>query len=194
MKHVSLFVQIAIVVALAMLVALLPTGAFARETSASASANEAGASGTPIVRVFTPKDTRADKLADYLTMHNSPLAPYAGRMVQKADEYNLDWRLVAAISGVESTFGKNLPAASYNAYGWNGGNFYFKNWEDGIDTVSKTLRENYIDRLGADSVHEIARIYCPPSKTWAFKVLYFMNKIADGPKAQDATLALKLTI
>ena len=102
--------------------------------------------------------------------------------------------MVAAISGVESTFGKNLPSQSYNAYGWNGGNFAFKDWEDGITTVSKTLKEKYVAR-GADTVSEISYIYCPPSSgSWAYKVNYFMQQITLGPKVKDATLALKLTI
>lgn len=157
-------------------------------------AKEAGSSAIPVSRVSKAQDNRTQQLQAYLTSHNSPLAPYAKVFVAKADEYQLDWRLVPAISGVESTFGKNLPRNSYNAYGWNGGNFTFKNWEDGIDTVSKTLRVNYIDKRGADTVWEIASIYAPPSTTWAGKVNYFMEKIAQGPKSKRASLALTLAI
>lgn len=155
--------------------------------------NEAGPSATPKSRDVVIDD-RADRLEEYLTFHNSPLAPYAEIFVAKADEYQLDWRLVASISGVESTFGKHLPKNSYNAYGWNGGNFYFKSWEDGIDTVSRTLRQKYINKWGADTVWEIAPYYAHPSKTWAYNVNFFMEKIAKGPKPKNATQALKLTI
>ena len=155
-------------------------------------AQEAGSSAIPVDRVVAV-DERADRLKTYLASHNSPLTEYAGVFVAKADEYNLDWKLVASIAGVESTFGKKIPSNSYNAYGWNGGRFYFKNWEDGIETVSKTLGTKYVAR-GADTVWEIGPIYAPPSTTWAGKVAYFMNQIEKGPKLKNPTLALELTI
>ena len=171
-----------------------PSFGLAKEASeADPPSREAGASGTPIERIKTT-DERVEKLKTYLASYNSPLTPYAKVFVQKADQYELDWRLVASISGVESTFGKRLPSNSYNAYGWNGGNFYFKDWEDGIDTVSKTLREKYADKWAADTPYEIAPYYAPPSKTWAGNVDYFMRKIAEGPKQKNPTLELKLTI
>jgi hypothetical protein len=87
---------------------------------------------------------------------------------------------VAAISGVESTFGKRVPVNSYNAYGWNNGNFSFESWSDSIETVSKALRENYYDK-GATSIDRVARRYAPPSSTWSWKVKYFMGKIDSFP-------------
>src|SRR3990167_1538262 len=129
--NLSLFIRFTLPMAILIAMLALPATAHA--------VNEAGPSAIPANRVIVVDD-RADRLEEYLNSHNSPLAPYADVFVAKADKYELDWRLVAAISGVESTFGKRLPTNSYNAYGWNGGNFYFKDWEDGIDTVSKTLR------------------------------------------------------
>lgn len=158
-----------------------------------ASAKEAGESAK-LTNTIVAVDPRAKKLEEYLAWHNSPLAPYAKVFVDNADKYGLDWRLVASISGVESTFGKRLPYNSYNAYGWNGGNYYFKSWEDGIETVSKTLRQNYMNKWGAQTVYDIAPIYAPPSKTWAGNVSYFMKQIEKGPKNRSAALELKLTI
>src|ERR1035437_123786 len=48
-------------------------------------------------------DSRVKILTSFLKQYNSPLTPYASDFVQMADRYNLDWKLVAAISGVEST-------------------------------------------------------------------------------------------
>lgn len=184
----SFLARLLLYVGIIMAFLTMPTKLEAKE------ATEAGASAVPASRVVVVKeDDRAQRLEAYLTSHRSPLAPYAKVFVNKADEYRLDWRLVAAISGVESTFGKQIPANSYNAYGWNGGRFYFKDWEDGIDTVSRTLRQNYMNR-GADTVWKIAPIYAPPSRTWAGKVNYFMEKIAQGPKPKRHTLALVLAI
>ncbi len=127
-------------------------------------------------------DQRATALRKYLTKHNSPLADYADEFVQTADKYNLDWRLLPAISGVESTFGKRIPYKSYNAYGWAGGLYRFTSWENSIEVVSKSLKEDYIEK-GANSLSKISRRYCPPNPAWGYKVLYFMASIDPMPLA-----------
>jgi len=123
-----------------------------------------------------PNDIRVSQLKAFLEKYNSPLAPYAGKFISEADKNGLDWRLVASITGVESTFGKQIPYNSYNAYGWVNGDYSFPSWNASIEVVSQTLRQNYINK-GAVSIDQIARRYAPPSTTWAWKVKYFMKKI-----------------
>ena len=129
-------------------------------------------------------DYRVIILKKYLESHNSPLSESAPHFVRYADKYGLDWRMVPAISGVESTFGKRIPKNSYNAYGWANGNYSFESWEDSIEIVSKTLREKYYNR-GATTLNQIARRYAPPSSTWAWKVEFFMNEIDEFPMKFD---------
>lgn len=129
-------------------------------------------------------DYRTENLRRFLQKHGSPLAPFSQDFVTYADIYGLDYRLVPSISGVESTFGKQIPFNSYNAYGWANGNHAFKSWPESIDTVSKTLRFKYIDR-GAVSVAQIARRYAPPSSSWGGKVKYFESKIDTLPLTFD---------
>ena len=89
--------------------------------------------------------------------------------IKTADEYNLDWKLVAAISGVESTFGKEIPNDSYNAWGWGvyGDNVIrFKSWTDGIETVSQGLRQRYMDQWGGKDIYQIGAMYAS-SPAWA---------------------------
>lgn len=129
-------------------------------------------------------DNRIKILQAYLAQYNSPLENQAHVFVAAADKYDLDWKLVAAISGVESTFGKFVPGGpdygSYNAWGWGVYGtqaLYFKSWEDGIYTVSQGLKENYIDR-GLTDPYAINRVYAS-SPTWGAHVSYFladMNK------------------
>ncbi len=131
---------------------------------------------------------RAVILYNFLAKYNSPLKTYSRDFVEKADQYNLDYRLVAAISGVDSTFAQQLPYNSYNAWGWGiyGDNMiYFKSYPEAIGTISKSLRENYIDKWGAKDVYQIGRFYAA-SPTWAQRVTYFMTKI------EDETLPLTL--
>lgn len=130
------------------------------------------------------QDFRVTALANYLNSQNSPLAPYSVDFVEIADKYGLDWRLVAAISGVESTFGKHIPTNSFNAYGWAGGNYKFASWKDSIEVVSKSLKEDYIQK-GAPSLYKIGRRYCPPNPAWSGKVKFFMQKIESLPLSFD---------
>ena len=136
-------------------------------------------------------DLRVEKLRRFLDFYNSPLANYAWNFVNAADKYSLDWKIIPAITGVESTFGKAIPTGSYNAYGWANGAYWFTSWEDSIEIVAKTLRVNYLDK-GADTVEKIAPIYAPPSNTWAAKVRYFMEKIENFTPTN--TLALELSL
>ena len=138
-------------------------------------------------------DSRIKVLKAFLEKYNSPLAVSAYDFVKNSDAYNLDWRLVAAISGVESTFGKFIPYNSFNAWGWGvyGNNvIYFSSWTEGIETVSKGLRENYLDKWGAKNIHQIGKIYAA-SPTWASKVEYFMEKITEF---ENQNLAYNLPI
>lgn len=144
---------------------------------------------------FKESDSRVTVLQNFLTQYNSPLVKYAPSFVKYADDYKLDWKLVPAISGVESTFGKEIPYGSYNGWGWGiyGTNMiYFPSWEDGIKTVSAGLRENYINKWGASDVYEIGRFYAA-SPTWARRVDYFMVKISEfALRNPQSTLPLSL--
>ncbi|MBI2338600.1 glucosaminidase domain-containing protein [Candidatus Daviesbacteria bacterium] len=141
------------------------------------------------------KDNRAKILQEFLVSYNSPLASSAKTFVNAADTYQLDWRLLAAISGVESTFARFLPYNSYNAWGWGiyGDNMiYFKSYDEAIETISKALREKYIDKWGAENVYQIGRFYAA-SPTWASRVVYFMGKIDEFALKNPAT-SLSLSI
>ena len=111
--------------------------------------------------------------------------------INSADKYQLDWTLVAAISGVESSFGRRIPANSYNAWGWDNGNYKFSSWENGIDHVNKILKEKYFDR-GLKTIKQIGPKYAPPSHTWSDKVLYFTTQLEQTEIPASEQLALNL--
>ncbi|KKR43799.1 MAG: hypothetical protein UT76_C0008G0010 [Candidatus Woesebacteria bacterium GW2011_GWB1_40_12] len=132
-------------------------------------------------------DFRVENLRNFLQKYNSPLAPYAEEFVIYADKNDLDYRLVPAITGVESTFGKRIPVKSYNAYGWANGEYKFTSWENSIEHVSGVLKDSYIDR-GAVSIYQIAKRYAPPSTTWGGKVSFFVSKIDTLPLDFDIVI------
>ena len=122
-------------------------------------------------------DTRSQVLRKYLEHYNSPLAPFAQTFVAQADANNIDWKLLVAISGVESTFGKAEPcinAWGYNIYGKT--TRCFDTYPDAIKTISQDLRYKYMNQWGATDVYSIGRIYAA-SPTWASRVTYFMDQI-----------------
>ena len=63
------------------------------------------------------KDSRVVALERVFTKYNSPLVPLAQTYVDTADKYGIDWKLLPAISGLESSFGIHLMPGSHNAYG-----------------------------------------------------------------------------
>ena len=126
-------------------------------------------------------DSRVKVLTSFLKQYDSPLTPYASDFVRNADKYNLDYKLVVAISGVESTFGKEVPPASYNAWGWGvyGNNVIrFSSWDEGIATISQGLRERYMGQWGGKDIYEIGAMYAS-SKAWAGHVVNYMDKIQE---------------
>lgn len=118
-------------------------------------------------------DTRVEKIRTYLNKRNAPLADYAMEFVAAADEYGIDYRLVASISVIESEGGKHT-FRPYNAWGW--GKSGFSSWEEGIWAVSKGLSKYYAK--GLTTPKAISYSYCPPSsQSWATKVQSVMNQI-----------------
>lgn len=170
MRPTTIFISI-----LSLLLLSLPlTRVQAVEKVADATARLAGETVQP------QKDTRVLQLRSYLASNKSPLTDSAAHFVEEADRNGLDWKLVASIAGLESTFGKHVPAGSHNAWGWGiptgaSKGIGFASWEQGITTVSEGLRKNYINR-GADTVEKMGRIYAA-SPTWAARVKLFMAKI-----------------
>lgn len=141
------------------------------------------------------EDSRVKILKTFLEKYSSPLTLYAKDFVETADLYRLDWRLVASISGVESTFGKHIPYNSYNGWGWGiyGDNIiYFSSWTDGIETVSNGLRVNYMNKWGATNIYDIGRIYAA-DPNWASKVDFFIEKITEY-QYQNLTDSLSISL
>ena len=153
----------------------------------------AGSSAALLKPVAKAPDSRVKILKEFLGQYDSPLVPFAASFIEIANKYNLDWKLVAAISGVESTFGREIPFESFNGWGWgiyDNNVIRFSSWEEGIETVSEGLKTNYIDKWGTKDVYEIGRFYAA-SPTWAQRVDYLMNKIEEY---KDKNLATNLSI
>ena len=125
-------------------------------------------------------DNRIEVLQKYLELHNSPMAPFASDFVLQADINHIPWHLVAAIAGTESTFGQHEPSSTcHNGWGFGiyGNNVLcFPSYSVAIKTISRALREQYIDKYGARDVYGIGKYYAA-SPAWGNHTSYFMHDI-----------------
>lgn len=125
-------------------------------------------------------DARPELIREYLGKYQSPLLPYADLIVRLSDNYNLDFRLIVSIAQCESNVCKKIPAGSYNCWGFENGTTRFSSWEQALEQVAKTLKEDYID-LGLTSPDLIMPKYAPPSVEkggpWAKCVNQFMAEL-----------------
>lgn len=123
-------------------------------------------------------DARVELVRQYLVRYNSPMQHLAEFIVKTADKNGIDFRLTTAIAQQESNLCKRIPEGTYNCWGWgihSRGTLGFQSFEEGIETVSKGLRENYIDK-GYTTPDEIMRKYTPSSNgSWANGVNMFMS-------------------
>lgn len=137
-------------------------------------------------------DGEAKVLSNYLAKYNSPLQYHAQDFIDAAKQYELDWKMLPSIAGVESTFGKQIPGG-YNAWGWGVyGNqaIYFKSWKEGIFEVARGLRENYLDK-GLNDPYAINRVYAA-SPRWGSKVSFFMKDLDNFSKVAALSGQLNL--
>jgi hypothetical protein len=129
---------------------------------------------------FEAGDARPKLVAQYLSNYGSVLVPYADFIVQTADKYNLDFRLITAIAQQESNLCKLIPPSSFNCWGWgihSQGTLGFSSFEEGIEQVSEGLRKEYLDK-GFETVDQIMGKYTPLSNgSWAAGVNQFMSEM-----------------
>lgn len=127
---------------------------------------------------ISSKDARAEILRQFFARYNSPLEPYAQHIVDEAEAYGLDFRLLPAIAMQESNLcTKNRPE-SHNCWGFGvyGGKYtYFDNYSQAIDTISRTLAVKYRNKNGLVTPDEIQKMYTPSNNgSWAYSVNHFM--------------------
>lgn len=126
-------------------------------------------------------DARTEIIKQYLHKYNSPLEPHSQLLVETADKYDLDFRLLVAIAHQESALCKIIPENSYNCWGWgihSRGTLRFSSFEEGIETVAKGLRNEYLNK-GYVSVDEIMDKWVPhsPERAWSKAVNHFIENM-----------------
>ena len=125
-------------------------------------------------------DARVEIVRQFFEKYNSPLEPHAAFVVEIADHYSLDFRLIPAIAMQESNLCRRIPVNSYNCWGYGiyGDNVIrFKDYKEGIETVTRTLATKY-RQSGLETPDEIMRRYTPSSNgSWANGVNHFLAQL-----------------
>ncbi|HEX7456727.1 MAG TPA: hypothetical protein VF303_04715 [Candidatus Nanoarchaeia archaeon] len=128
-----------------------------------------------IAEIKAEKDDRSKRLAEFLSSRGSPMASEANSLVKIADKYDLDWKLLPAIAGVESIWGTCVPTGSYNPYGWNNGSFYFGNWTAASEYVLNQIKSRW-SYMGEITPWKIGPYYAG-NPNWASEVNLYMTLI-----------------
>ncbi|HBD02676.1 MAG: hypothetical protein UX38_C0017G0001 [Microgenomates group bacterium GW2011_GWC1_46_16] len=122
-------------------------------------------------------DSRAAQMRTILTKYNSPMIGLENTLIQTAEKYDLDWTILAAIAGTESSFAKRMPANCINPYGWGiygDHKLCFNSLEAAIEGVASGLASKY----NTTSIITIAKTYNSVSTDgWINHTSFFMNKI-----------------
>jgi hypothetical protein len=129
---------------------------------------------------ITQSDGRIEHVRQFLAKYHSPLEPFATDIVNAADEYGIDYRLVVSIAMQESGLCKTIPKNSYNCWGfgvYGGTATHFDNYKDGIYIVTKTLATKY-KAEGLVTPQQIMTRWTPSSNgSWSFGVQQFMDEL-----------------
>ena len=119
-------------------------------------------------QVITPA-----RVARFLAYHESPMLPYAKRIVSTAARCEVDPRWIIAIAGTETTFGRYHKG--YNAWGWDAPNGLrrWTSWEEAIESYTRHFARGYRTR-DPDS---IGARYAPFAPMWPATTRLFFSRI-----------------
>jgi hypothetical protein len=99
-------------------------------------------------------DARVTRLEMFFQAYQCPIPHHAADYVRAADAHHLDYRLLPAISVLESTCG--IYERLNNRWGWNNAKSGFESIQAGIDFITTQLAEHeyYKDKQIADKLLE----------------------------------------
>lgn len=125
---------------------------------------------------------RAEKIDAFFAARNAPLEGYGMKFVEEAEKNDIDWRLLAAISVIESNGGKQAcKKADNSVLGYGSCKMDFKSIDHSIEVVSMKIS-------GTDSRHyhkdmTIAQIL----KKYNSVIPTYFQKVTKVMKMIDAT-------
>ena len=128
-------------------------------------------------------DNRYGKLESFFQSFGCPAPHYVSEYLGAADSYAIDYRLLPAISVLESTCG--VYQRLNNRWGWDSARKGFSSFRAGLQYIARQLSEGHFYK--DKSLEEKVRMY-NPNPQYALQVRKLMLKIDDrsAALAQDA--------
>src|SRR3989344_4969674 len=68
--------------------------------------------------IIDQKDARVEIVKEFFNQYKSPLEPFAQNIINSADKYNIDFRLIPPIAMQESNLCKKIKKDSNNCWGF----------------------------------------------------------------------------
>lgn len=126
---------------------------------------------------------KAEAIDAFFRDHNMPLEGKGLKMVQEAEKNGLDWRLLAAISVIESTGGRySCKRVTHSFMGWGSCKINFKSADEGIEVVAMNLggkNPNTDQHYAGKTTEEKLRKYNSVIPTYVQKITKVMNEISE---------------
>ncbi len=172
-------------VAIPMLAITTPLTGIAQLPGTTVAINQNNVSESSLITTEEDKvlNERAAEIDALLASYNSPLEGYGKKFVIEAKKNDIDWRLLVAISGVESTFGRHACKKVANSFlGYGSCKIDFKSIDEAIERVSASLggnNENTAHHYEGKTTAQILRKYNSIIPTYVSKVVKIMKMIDD---------------
>lgn len=112
-----------------------------------------------------------------LKRYDSPMQGLGHIIVQKADECGGDFKILLAIAGNESLFGR-VPVKKYNPYGYLDG-VQYASFEDALTKISCYISQRFIAKCNKD-ITCIVKTYAGPAddkQRWVFNINWFIKQV-----------------
>ncbi len=141
------------------------------------------------------KAQKAEAIDAYFAERDMPLEGMGMKMVEEAENNEIDWRLLPAIAVRESTGGKNdCNKVKNNPFGWGSCKIGFDSLDKAIETVAHNLggnNPNTTKHYDNKTTKQILRAYNPPSivPRYAEQVISIMNAIDEAEIILDTQVS-----
>lgn len=121
--------------------------------------------------------SKVDKVEAIFKRYNSPMQGYGRLLVTEAERCGGDYKIITAIAGNESRFGR-IPYKLYNPFGYLDGVKY-SGWEESIRILSCKISYQYLVPC-QNNVSCVVIKYAGPNddkEQWVKNINWFMNQI-----------------
>ncbi|MDE2030920.1 MAG: glucosaminidase domain-containing protein [Patescibacteria group bacterium] len=177
------FVAIPMVIATSPLTSLTPSVSPTVAPSHIIAPNEASVITTQETKI---REKHAEEIDKFLASYHSPLTGLGMKFVTEAEKNNIDYRLLVAIAGRESTFGLNSCKGATNSFlGYGSCKINFKSPEEAIERVSASLggnNENTKIHYAGKNTVQILRNYNSIIPNYPEEVIEIMKSIDNTEK------------